>query len=166
MDFVSGLSRQKKTGANVPLHSWGIAHPLLQKQVNIAEDLKKIDALKKQFSWQVDLPFRDYLAENYSIIITNLEREIIWISHNFVKLTGYSEEELIGSRPMMLQGEKTDEKSRNKIRENLQKFESLKAKVINYRKNGELYNCNIEIFPLMNDTGSFTHFLALEKEVC
>ena len=97
---------RKKTGANVPLHSWGIAHPLLQKQVDIAEDLKKIDALKKQFSWQVDLPFRDYLAENYSIIITNLEREIIWISHNFVKLTGYSEEELIGSRPMMLQGEK------------------------------------------------------------
>lgn len=166
MDFVSGLSRQKKTGTNVPLHSWGLAHPLLQKQMDIAEDLRKINALKKQFSWQIDLPFRDFLSENYSIIITDLEREIIWISHNFMKLTGYSEEELIGSKPMMLQGEKTDEKSRTKIRENLQKFEALKAKVINYRKNGEVYNCNIDIIPLMNENGSFTHFLALEKEIC
>jgi len=29
-----------------------------------------------------------------------------------------------------------------------------------------VYNCNIEIIPLMNENGSFTHFLALEKEIC
>ena len=166
MDFVSGLSRQKKVGANIPLHSWGIAHPLLQKQVHIADELTKIAALRKQFCWQIDLPFREYLVENYSIIITNLDKEIIWINHNFIKLTGYSEEELIGNKPVMLQGKKTDEKSRKKIRENLQKFESLKARVLNYRKNGETYNCNIEIFPIMNDEGIFTHFLAIEKEIC
>lgn len=166
MDFVSSLSRQKRVAVNVPLHSWGIAHPLLQKQIDIAQDLTKIAALKKQFSWQIELPFREYLVENYSIIITNLDKEIIWISHNFVKLTGYSEAELIGNKPALLQGQKTDEKSRTKIRENLQKFESLKTKVLNYRKNGEIYHCNIEIFPIKNDKGIFTHYVAVEKEIC
>lgn len=166
MNLVSGLSKQTKNVVIPPLLCWGIAHPLLEKQLKIAEDLAEITRLKNKFQWQIDLPFRDFLSENNSIIITDLDKQIIWVSRNFIALTGYSSQEVIGEKPTMLQGEKTKEKSKAEIREKLVNFESLRAKVVNYRKGGETYNCNIEIYAIQNLKGVFTHFIAIEKEIC
>ena len=37
------------------------------------------------------------------------------------------------------------------------------ATLINYKKNGEIYECHIRSFPIFNKKGELTHFIALEK---
>ncbi|WP_064197441.1 MULTISPECIES: PAS domain-containing protein [Emticicia] len=166
MEYLGIQARKKSVKVHSPLLSWSIAHPLLSKQLQIAEDIEQLAQLKKQYQWQIDFDFRNLLIENKSLVITNLYQEIIWVSKNFTNLTGYSAEEIVGHKPSMLQGEKTNEKNRKIIREKLTKFENFKSKVLNYRKNGEEYDCQIEIFPIQNRAGDFVHFLAIEKEIC
>jgi hypothetical protein len=63
-----------------------------------------------------------------------------------------------------LQGENTSEAVKLRINEKIEQNKPFKEVVVNYRKNGEMYNCEIQIFPLTGNNNSI-HFLALEREV-
>ena len=43
--------------------------------------------------------------------------------------------------------------------------ESFTETVVNYRKNGETYLCQIKVVPLYNEVNELTHYLAFEKEL-
>ncbi|MFN3849015.1 MAG: PAS domain-containing protein [Spirosomataceae bacterium] len=165
MTFYSNFQPSGVQMLTTPLLCWDLAHPLLPKRINIANDIRKIDELKNKFRWQFDYPLRSYLEENYSIVVTNSEREVIWLSHNFFSLTGYTIEDIQGNKPSILQGEKTSKKIKQKIRDSLRKLEKFKVQVLNYRKDGKEYKCCVEVFPIFTVDGLCTHFLAFEKEV-
>ncbi|MFN4145522.1 MAG: PAS domain-containing protein [Runella sp.] len=157
-------TEENKNARRVPLMCWDLAHPGLPKQVRIAEDLQALRGLEQKYRWKTDLNFRELLAENNTLVITDLMRNIQWVSTNFFDLTGYLPQEVIGQKPTMLQGEKTTAQSRAKIRECLAELQRVIVNLVNYRKNGEIYHCNIEILPLYNTDGVATHFIAIEKE--
>lgn len=150
---------------SAPLLCWDIAHPMLPKRNQIANDVDQIEQLQTAHSWQHDLNFKKLLTTNYTLIITNVSREIIWTSSDFYEMTGYTMTEAVGKKPAFLQGEKTTERSKQLIREKLGQFEKVTARLINYRKDGEVYGCNITIHPLKNAKDEVTHFVAIEKEV-
>lgn len=104
---------------------------------------------------------KDYEA----IILTDVHSNIEWVNKGFTKMTGYAANYSKGKRPSFLQGDKTCKGVINKINKNLKSADCIKQTVINYKKNGDIYNCNIEIFPLKNNRNIVTHFLALEKEI-
>ncbi len=56
----------------------------------------------------------------------------------------------------------TDHLSKNIISD-LKKNNPFKTQLLNYRKNKQPYNCEIQIFPLGNV--EMTHYIALEKEI-
>lgn len=78
-------------------------------------------------------------------------------------MTGYPKSQAINRNPIFLQGEKTSEAVKLRIRNRIQQTKPFKAEIINYRKNGSIYNCEIRIFPLIGDNS--LHFLALERAV-
>ena len=80
-------------------------------------------------------------------------------------MTGYPVNFTKGKSPKFLQGEKTSKETLNRIRENIKNQFQFKETIINYKKNGEMYLCEIEVFPLKNKEGKLSHLLALEKEV-
>lgn len=80
-------------------------------------------------------------------------------------MTGYAANYSKGKRPSFLQGNATSKNTVDTINENLKTGASFKETVVNYRKNGDVYNCDIEIYPLKNSNNDTTHFLALEKEI-
>lgn len=148
-----------------PLLCWDIAHPMLPKRNQIATDIDQIEQLQATYNWRHDLNFKKLLTSNHTLIITDIAREIIWTSSDFYEMTGYTLAEAVGKKPAFLQGEKTTERSKQLIREKLGQFEKVTARLINYRKDGEMYGCNITIYPLKNGEGEATHFVAVEKEV-
>lgn len=80
-------------------------------------------------------------------------------------MTGYSESFARGRNPRFLQGKDTCSETKERIRLQLKEGKSFKESVINYRKNGSSYRCELEIFPLKNPLGDIKAYLAVEKEV-
>jgi PAS domain S-box-containing protein len=111
------------------------------------------------------------LNTNDAVLITEAEPfsepgpKILFANKAFSKMTGYSQEELIGKTPRILQNEHTDRKELDKLRKALEKWEPSDVTLLNTKKNGENYWVNLHITPLANDKGWFTHWISIERDV-
>ena len=133
---------------------------------------KEADLFRKLgdiFDWNMSRQQRNaYLKKlnaGSTLILTDLSKTILWTSNNFLAMTGYSDAEVIGYTPGILQGPDTDPATVLRVRESLRRADSVKAELLNYRKSGEPYICQVQIDPLYNSQGELTHFLAVESEV-
>jgi PAS domain S-box-containing protein len=99
------------------------------------------------------------------VIITDVNRRIIWVNESSLKITGYSREEIIGNTPAMFQFEKTDPETTDYIRKKLNKVEEVNAKILNRSKNGREYWLQINIVPLWDDENQHIGFMAVETDI-
>jgi peptide methionine sulfoxide reductase MsrB len=67
--------------------------------------------------------------------------------------------------PLFCKGVKTSIKVKKQIRKELKTNNTFEGSLINYKKNGEEYNCQIKILPLYNSNKKLEYFLAIEKEI-
>lgn len=108
---------------------------------------------------------------NDVIVITEAEPinkpgpNIVWANKAFYELTGYSQDEIIGQTPRILQGPESDRATLDKIRVALQKWQPVRVEVLNYRKNGLTYWCEMEIVPVANEKGWFTHWVSVQRDI-
>ncbi|WP_299888013.1 PAS domain-containing protein [uncultured Lacinutrix sp.] len=158
----------KKEPLRAPLKSWDFYALFLQRQAKEFVKNTEIEILKEykeQYNWSFNIEKTLNETTFEAIVLTNDTQEIQWVNKGFVKMTGYPAKFSKGKSPKFLQGEKSCQASLKTVRENIKKEIHFKERIINYRKNGEEYICDIEIFPLKNKEGKLTHLLALEKEV-
>ena len=90
---------------------------------------------------------------------------IIYVNEAFIRRTGYTREEVIGKTPRLLQGPGTDRKVLDRIRESLTKWQPVRAELLNYSKSGEEFWLELEIVPITNDQGEYTHWVSIERDV-
>ncbi len=113
-----------------------------------------------------DINWRKELTSDYdALILTDADQTIQWVNDGFEPMTGYTPEYAMGKTPRFLQGEKTSHQTRSRIRGKLENQKRLQESVVNYRKNGELYRCRIDVLPIFNKKKDLTHFVAIEKEI-
>ncbi len=151
-----------------PLLSWDIyATYLAEQAINFNKELE-ISVLKNfedQFNWLIDteslLKHRDYDA----LVLTNYNQEIQWVNKGFTRMTGYPAKFAKGRMPKFLQGEATSKAGVRNIKSHLKRGVEVKETLVNYRKNGDTYNCEIHILPLKDKNETITHLLAMEKVV-
>ncbi|MEN7550167.1 PAS domain-containing protein [Rapidithrix thailandica] len=148
-----------------PLICWDIYHAHFQKQHLLQQDLEQILNLVQQHQWQTALNFRKLLQEEYTLVVTNPQKEITWVSSGFIDMTGYAPSYALNKKPGFLQGPDTDSKMVKMISAKLAQKEKVSGKLINYRKGGIPYLCGLEIHPLFTSRQQFSHFIALEKEI-
>ena len=89
----------------------------------------------------------------------------VFVNNAFEKLTGYSKQEIIGQSPRMLQGPKTDKTQLRRIHEALIKWEPVRAELINYTKSGDEFWIELDIVPIADSTGWYTHWVAVERNI-
>lgn len=90
---------------------------------------------------------------------------IVYVNEAFERMTGYQSAELVGQTPRMLQGEKTSLAARRTLVRALREGNRIKVALINYRKSGEPYRCEVEVFPILDKEGVLVNAVALEHEV-
>lgn len=136
------------------------------KSHELDNELQQLEAIHEQNNWLFDLK----LAESYlvgrkkAIVLTDTNQHITWTSRGFVRMTGYTYCEAFNNKPTFLQGPKTLESTRHSIRECLSKQKSFEGSIINYRKSGSVYACNVTIIPILNTNKRLVNYIALEEE--
>ena len=108
---------------------------------------------------------------NDAVLITEAEPfdepgpRILYVNNAFTKMTGYTAEEVIGKTPRMLQGPKSDKNELHELGEKLRNWEPYEITTLNYKKNGDEFWNNFTVSPVANDSGWFTHWIAIERDV-
>ncbi len=90
---------------------------------------------------------------------------IVYVNEAFTRMTGYTADEVTGKSPRFLQGPDTDRHELAKLRQAMTEWRSCECTVVNYRKNGEEFWINMAISPVANESGWFTHWIAIERDV-
>ena len=90
---------------------------------------------------------------------------IIFANETFKNETGYTDEELLGENPRVMQGPKTDKATLARIRSGLAAWQPIREEVLNYKKNGEEFWQELNIFPVPNASGHFTHWVSIQRNI-
>ena len=105
------------------------------------------------------------------VIITGISDQekdnykILFVNEAYCKMTGYRPEEVLGKTPSILQGANTDKTELARVRESLNRFEPCKMEVINYKKDGSEFWSSIAFSPISDNTGKYTHWIAIKRDV-
>lgn len=90
---------------------------------------------------------------------------IVFVNDAFERRTGYTREEVLGRTPRLLQGPKTQRAELDRIRAALQAWQPVRAELINYTKGGEEFWLDLDIVPITDAKGLFTHWVAVERDI-
>lgn len=108
---------------------------------------------------------------NDILIITEAEPldepgpRILFVNDAFVKRTGYRRAEVIGRSPRFLQGLNTSRTELNRIKSSMQAWQPVRAEIINYTRSGEEFWVEMDLFPIANGDGQFTHWVGMERDI-
>ncbi|WP_404417262.1 PAS domain-containing protein [Vreelandella aquamarina] len=89
---------------------------------------------------------------------------IIYANSIFERLTGYSQEEILGRNCRFLQGEDRDQPELDKIRAALKVHEPVEVTLRNYRKDGTLFYNRLMIQPLYDNEGQLIYYLGVQYD--
>jgi len=109
---------------------------------------------------------------NDAVVITEAEPidgpegpRIVYVNEAFLRNTGYSAGEVIGQTPRMFQGPDTDRATLATIRTALERWEPVRAELLNYRKDGTAFWVEVEIVPVADSDGWYTHWVSVQRDV-
>lgn len=108
-----------------------------------------------------------YAVENSdnSIVMTDINRKIIYVNEAFEKVTGYKREEALGKEPNILKSGKLPSEFYEQMNVLLDKGQKWKGEFINLNKLGEIYYETASITPIINDKNQLTGYLAIKLDI-
>ena len=93
------------------------------------------------------------------------DNPIIYANRGFTELTGYENDEVVGYNCRFLQGADTDEKTREKLHEAIQKMEPVSVEILNYKKNGDSFWNLLHIDPIYLEEEEKYYFVGIQKDI-
>ncbi|RAP76536.1 MFS transporter [Paenibacillus montanisoli] len=105
----------------------------------------------------------DYTREG--IIITDLKGRIMRVNTSFSRLTGYTEEEVIGKNPSILKSGIQDSNFYKQMWREIKEIGFWQGQIWNRKKNGEIYAEWLTISAVRNETGEVVHYAALFSDI-
>lgn len=100
-----------------------------------------------------------------SIVITDLHANIVYVNQNFLRQTGYSNDELIGQNPRLLQSGKTPRENFIALWETVSQGTPWKGEFYNRRKDGSEYIDFAIVAPLRQPDGCISHYVSVQEDI-
>ncbi|MBC7445815.1 MAG: PAS domain S-box protein [Polaromonas sp.] len=108
---------------------------------------------------------------NDMVVITEAEPldepgpRIVFVNAAFERHTGYSGAEVLGRSPRFLQGPLTQRLALDRISAALKVWQPVRAELINYTKGGQPFWGELDMAPIADATGVFTHWVCVERDI-
>ena len=118
-----------------------------------------------------DKAFRQAISQAYnSVLITTADLdppgpEIVYVNPALCEQTGYTEDELIGQTPRILQGAATDRAVLEQMRTTLSQGKFFEGETVNYRKDGTPYLVHWNISPVLDRDDRTTHYVSVQSDI-
>ena len=107
-----------------------------------------------------------FLSSRDAVLIANQDEKILRINPAFTDITGYSEKDVLGKRPKILQSGRHNKIFYQKLYHQLNTKGIWRGEIYNKRKNGEIYLESLNIFKVNSHiTKSEFYYLAIFSEV-
>lgn len=90
---------------------------------------------------------------------------IEYVNPAFELITGYTQDEVKGRNPRFMRVENCDVEEHERIRQALQRCESVRSVLRNARKNGEIFWNELRIDPVLSADGEVTHFVGVINDI-
>jgi PAS domain S-box-containing protein len=128
-------------------------------------DFNELEFFLRNFKLETEKDIISYLnVSKKGIVITDLNKNVVWTSFSFEKMTGYKCLEVFQKNLSFLQRKKRNQLS-SEVRKTNHSTTDFTITVFNYKKNGTKYLCKIEVFPLYDKNNNHTHFIAFETNL-
>lgn len=108
------------------------------------------------------------LAEG--VLITSAELDwpgprIIFVNEAMSRITGYAADEMIGRTPRMFQGGRTSRQALDRVKESIRAGKPCSVELLNYRKDGSVYDVELHVSPVKDDQGRLAHFVSIHHDI-
>lgn len=140
------------------------------KPARIAGILQDVTA-RKQTEGSLKLLYAAVNRANDIVLITEAEPinapgpRIVFVNDAFARRTGYSREEAVGNNPRFLQGPETSRDTLDRIHAALKQWKPTREELVNYTKDGTPFWLELDLTPIADESGRFTHWVAIERDI-
>jgi PAS domain S-box-containing protein/diguanylate cyclase (GGDEF)-like protein len=135
------------------------------KKVELANN--ELRHANQQLSKSIELlqEYKKAIDEGSVVSVGDLNGNIVSVNDEFLKLTGYSKEELIGKPHNILRDPSTPKTTFKEMWETIQNKKIFKGILKNRKKNGESFYVKITIVPILDNKGEIFEYLAFRDDV-
>ena len=157
--LISAISMGVKNYLFKPINSIEVIHSL----ENIAEQLYT----KKKYHETHTLLEQYKNAVDYSCIVTktDLKGNIIYANEQFLVISGYTQEELIGKPHKIVRHPESDPSVFKDLWTTIQSKQTWKGMIKNRAKDGSSYTVSATIMPILNDKNEIIEYIAIRQDI-
>ncbi|MEL6876472.1 MAG: EAL domain-containing protein [Pseudomonadota bacterium] len=94
--------------------------------------------------------------------ISNPDHPLIYVNDNFLRITEYERDEVIGQNCRFLQGAGTDQGARHRIGSAIAERRSLNLTIMNYRRNGQEFWNSLSLIPARSRAHDAEYYVGLQ----
>jgi PAS domain S-box-containing protein len=147
---------------------------IITSQINYLESGKNI-VIEKITQSRNELREKNKELNKLSIVASKADNAIgiisgngilEWVNDGFVRLTGYTAEEVTGRDPFnYFQGKNSDPVVINSMRTAMKEKQNFVSEILKYHKNGTRYWTQVTVTPIITDDNSETKFIFIESNI-
>lgn len=100
-----------------------------------------------------------------SIVITDIDANIVYVNPAFEVVSGYSREEVIGQNPRLLRSDRQSDDFYIALWNKLKAGENWTGHFVNRAKSGRLYTEEASISPVVSRSGEVINYVAVKRDV-
>ena len=93
------------------------------------------------------------------------DNPLVFVNPAFTNLTGYGADDCLGENCRFLQGPDTDPATVTRIRDAIAARQSVRAEILNYRKDGRPFWNDVVITPVFDAGGDLTAFVGIQNDI-
>lgn len=140
---------------------------VLDERGNVVQYFAMLEDITIEKETEEQLRVLSLIAEDNinAVIISDAEDNITWVNKSFVKISGYTLDEVKGKKPDMLQGPDTDPATLAYLAREVAAGNPFDCEILNYTKTGSQYWLRIQGQAIRNNKGEITGYFALEQDI-
>ncbi|RPJ56600.1 MAG: response regulator, partial [Acidobacteria bacterium] len=120
---------------------------------------------EQRITRELRLPVTASTAVGYAIAVTDRDGVILWANRDFVDMTGYPLEEIVGRTHSILKSGFQDEGLYRDLWTTIKEGKVWHCELVNRRKDGTLYIDDQTIVPLLDAHGQADHFISIKQDI-